>query len=253
MKTLGMALGLALLVGCAAGGDEDVADALGAGTGETATTTEWEGPWSAFFAAGDQSITYKLTVTGAEVRIDADGFQTQTRLVGMGKVEGDELAVSFVRCGSRQPKPKQECAQFKLGDELVRFTKEGKLRKLSFGKLVIPADAAGDLFLTPNWDGTWQGTATAGNAFIDYKLTIKDFDVKLTSVGTQTDEALIGLPFPDGSTFAVQLKECTKSNCQLLAKGDQAFSLVRKGKETFLQFDKLISLEGVTSIPITKK
>jgi hypothetical protein len=117
-----------------------------------APLVSWEGDWVADFDGGQTAggtgivIGYGISVHGSNVTIMADGFQTETRMNGIGTRAGNDLVVTFDSCGADD---QFQCAGLKKGDELFVLKRNGEQSELDFEKLPSPKDGMPSLPITP--------------------------------------------------------------------------------------------------------
>jgi hypothetical protein len=253
MKTLVGALAFTMIAGCGLANADDTAETVGA---ETASIS-WEGRWSA--SEDDMTIEYDIFVTGAEVTIAADGFQTQSRLNGRVDTTKDALEVKFNSCGSRLRNVQNDCKQHAKEEVLVTLVREGGSRVMKF-KGLQPLGKAKEVVLhaRPLWDGTWNAEEAlrpepngGSAAFASYAITVAGEKVNVSVEGLQTSDKYEATAKDQGNDLVLTMAKCTEGNCGGLKKGDHIATLAREGKDTFLRFGKLTSVtEGKRQTPL---
>jgi hypothetical protein len=98
----------------------------------------WQGPWAAEFDGGQTAggdgifIEYAIVVEDKKVTISADGFQTETRMNGVGTADGNDLVVTFDSCGADDL---FKCNTVAKGDTLFRLHRDGTQSSIAFDKM----------------------------------------------------------------------------------------------------------------------
>jgi hypothetical protein len=107
-------------------------------TTERTSSGLWQGSWAAVFSGGHTVggtgivVSYSILVGETTVTVSADGFQTMRRIEAVGKAEGNDLVVTFDRCGDGD---QFMCASFERGDAVVRLHRDGDRSSVVFDKL----------------------------------------------------------------------------------------------------------------------
>jgi hypothetical protein len=249
MKKLGLfAVTVAMVAGCVV--NDEVTDDVGAAQ-SVAPQASWEGRWGAIFSIGSGDgnvlVEYEIFVTGNEVTIDADGTQTQTRLNGRAERSGDDLIVKYDSCGSQLPNVQADCRQHEKGEVLAKLTKQGVVRSIVFGTLPFPIEKKAPLELVSKdlWEGTWKGAQVLGTdtgKIAEYSITVAGSQALIDVDGVQLRESVIVEKKLEGNDLVLTFSACADGTCAGLKAGDHVATLVREGKDTFLQLEKL---EGI--------